>query len=70
MKKKKKPLPTIWEIPDELWKRMAPLILEMDPPKETGRPRANPRIVTDAIFHFYRLLFLIYKSALFGVLLH
>jgi hypothetical protein len=33
MKKKKKALPTIWEIPDELWKRMAPLILEMDPPK-------------------------------------
>jgi putative transposase len=49
MKKKKKPLPTIWEIPDELWKRMAPLILEMDPPKETGRPRANPRNVMDAI---------------------
>jgi putative transposase len=49
MKKKKKPLPTIWEVPDELWKRMAPLILEMDPPKETGRPRANPRNVVDAI---------------------
>jgi putative transposase len=49
MKKKKKALPTIWEIPDELWKRMAPLILEMDPPKETGRPRANPRNVMDAI---------------------
>ena len=49
MKKKKKPLPTIWEVPDELWKRMAPLILEMDPPKETGRPRMNPRNVVDAI---------------------
>lgn len=49
MKKKKKPLPTIWEVSDELWKRMAPLILEMDPPKETGRPRANPRNVMDAI---------------------
>ena len=49
MKRKKKALPTIWEIPDELWKRMAPLILEMDPPKETGRPRANPRNVMDAI---------------------
>ena len=47
--KKKKPLPTIWEIPDELWKRMAPLILEVDPPKETGRPRVNPRNVMDAI---------------------
>jgi len=49
MKKKKKVLPTIWEIPDDLWKRMAPLILEMDPPKETGRPRANPRNVVDAL---------------------
>jgi putative transposase len=49
MKKKKKSLPTIWGVPDELWKRMAPLILEMDPPKETGRPRTNPRNVVDAI---------------------
>ena len=49
MKKKKKSLPTIWEVPDELWKLMAALILEMDPPKETGRPRANPRNVVDAI---------------------
>jgi putative transposase len=47
--KKKKPLPTIWEVPDELWKRMEPLILELDPPKETGRPRVNPRNVVDAI---------------------
>ncbi len=47
--KKKKPLPTIWEVPDELWKRMEPLILELDPPKETGRPRINPRNVVDAI---------------------
>jgi putative transposase len=47
--KKKKPLPTIWEVPDELWERMEPLILEQDPPKETGRPRVNPRNVMDAI---------------------
>ena len=47
--KKKKPLPTIWEVPDELWNRMEPLILEIDPPKETGRPRANPRNIVDAI---------------------
>lgn len=50
--RKKKPIPTIWEVPDELWKRIAPVILEMDPPKETGRPRTNPRNVIDAIiFH-------------------
>jgi putative transposase len=49
MMKKKKPLPTIWEVSDELWKRMEPLILELDPPKETGRPRANPRNIVDAL---------------------
>ena len=47
--KKKKVLPTIWEVPDELWLRMEPLILENDPPKETGRPRVNPRNVVDAL---------------------
>jgi hypothetical protein len=36
--KKKKALPTIWEVPDGLWKRMEPLIAEMNPPKEPGRP--------------------------------
>ena len=47
--KKKKALPTIWEVSDELWKRMKPLILELDPPKETGRPRADARNIVDAI---------------------
>jgi hypothetical protein len=30
-------LPTIWEIPDDLWDQIHPAILEMDPPKSTGR---------------------------------
>lgn len=47
--KKKKPLPTIWEVSDELWERIEPLLLEFDPPKETGRPRINPRNVLDAL---------------------
>lgn len=47
--KKKKPLPTIWEVPDKLWERIEPLILELDPPKEIGRPRVNSRNVVDAI---------------------
>ena len=25
-------LPTIWEIPDDLWEQIHPVILEMDPP--------------------------------------
>lgn len=47
--KNKKALPTIWEVPDELWERIEPLILEFDPPKDTGRPRVNPRNVLDAL---------------------
>ncbi len=29
---KSETLPTIWEIPDDLWERIHPVILEMDPP--------------------------------------
>ena len=32
-----KSLPTIWEVPDELWERIEWLINEYDPPKTTGR---------------------------------
>lgn len=42
----------IWEVPDELWKRIEPLILEFDPPKDTGRPRINPR--HDKVFARWR----------------
>ena len=34
---------TIWEIPDHLWEQIHPVILDMDPPKSTGRKRADPR---------------------------
>ena len=42
-------LPTLWEVPDELWDRIAPVLSELDPPKPTGRPRADPRAVLDAL---------------------
>ena len=29
---KSETLPTIWEIPDDLWEQIHPVILEMDPP--------------------------------------
>ena len=38
-----KTLGTIWEVPDELWERLKPIILEADPPKARGRKRADPR---------------------------
>lgn len=43
------PLPTIWEVPDPLWEKIAPVVQEMDPPKRTGRPRIDPRQALNAI---------------------
>jgi AcrR family transcriptional regulator/transposase len=47
------PLPTIWELPDDLWKEIEPIIDCFYPPAPTGRPRADLRLVLDAII--YRL---------------
>lgn len=41
---------------------MAPVILEMDPPKDTGRPRANPRNMMDAIIFRIHTVFISLKS--------
>lgn len=41
------PLPTIWELPDELWERIEPILLSHYPPAPTGRPRADLRLVFD-----------------------
>jgi putative transposase len=41
--------PTIWQVPDELWARLQPLLTELDPPKPTGRKRIDPRAALDAI---------------------
>jgi putative transposase len=46
-------LPTIWELPDELWERVEPILVERYPPAATGRPRADLRRVLDGII--YRL---------------
>jgi putative transposase len=43
------PLDTIWEVPDELWQRIEPILLEDAPPKATGRPRAPWRRILNAI---------------------
>ena len=42
-------LPTIWEVPDDLWERIEPVILELDPPKKRGRKRANQRQMLEGI---------------------
>jgi hypothetical protein len=40
---KREALPTIWQVPDELWGRIVPILAELDPPKPTGRKRINAR---------------------------
>jgi len=44
-----KPLPTIWEIPDELWERIEPILERRYPPAPTGRPRADLRLMLDGV---------------------
>ena len=47
--RKRQTLDTIWEVPDELWERIEPIILEEDAPKGRGRKRADPRQMLNGI---------------------
>ena len=44
-----KPPPTIWRVPDDLWEKIEPILEQYDPPKRTGRSRADRRGVLDAV---------------------
>ena len=46
-------LGTIWEVPDALWARIAPVLAELDPPRRGGKPRVDQRAAFNAII--YRL---------------
>ena len=46
-------LPTIWELPEELWERIEPILVRRYPRAATGRPRADLRLVLEGIV--YRL---------------
>jgi putative transposase len=48
------PLPTIWEVPNDLWARIEALLDELDPPKATGRKRENPRLLLNGIIYRFR----------------
>ena len=50
-KRKVKPLPTIWEVSDELWKVIQPILDELDPPSWTGRNRINQRSALNGIIY-------------------
>lgn len=49
MAKHKRPVPTLWEVSEELWERIEPLLQRLDPPAPTGRPRTDRRRVLDGI---------------------
>lgn len=46
---KQRGMDTIWEVPDELWEQVEPVLLGLDPPKATGRKRADPRPILNGI---------------------
>jgi putative transposase len=53
-KRRYKPLPTIWEIDDELWAIVQQILVELDPPAPTGRPRTGQREALNGIIYQMR----------------
>jgi putative transposase len=53
-KRKVKRLPTIWEVDDELWKTIQPILTELDPSSWTGRDRIDPRAALNGIIYQMR----------------
>jgi len=53
-KKTFQPLPTIWEVGDELWNIIQNILDELDPPARTGRPRTDQRKALNGIIHVMR----------------
>ena len=49
MVKRRQRLPTLWEVPDDLWEHIEPLLLKTHPSKATGRKRVDLRRVLDGI---------------------
>lgn len=49
-----RPLPTIWKVSDELWERIEPMLEKRYPRAATGRPRADLRLMLDAIIYRMR----------------
>ncbi len=54
MAKRKGRMPTIWEVDDELWRLIKPIIDADMPRKSTGRPPADRRRVLNCIIHRMR----------------
>ncbi len=48
------PLPTLWNVPDELWEMFEKVLAVYDPPKPTGRPRVDQRRALDGMIYRMR----------------
>lgn len=48
------PLDTIWEVSDELWMIVEPILLAAFPPRKSGRPRADWRPIINGIIYHLR----------------
>jgi putative transposase len=53
-KRDPKPLPTIWEVDDQLWSIVQSIIDQLDPPASTGRPRIGLREALNGIIYQMR----------------
>ena len=53
-KRRYKPLPTIWEVDDELWSIIQEILDELDAPAPTGRPRTGQREALNGIIYQMR----------------
>jgi len=53
-KRQVKPLPTIWEVNDELWGIIQEILDKRDPPAATGRPRTGQREALNGIIYVMR----------------
>lgn len=53
-KKTYEPLPTIWEVNDELWTIVQDILDDLDPPAKTGRPRTGQREALNGIIYQMR----------------
>ena len=47
-------LGTIWEMPEALWARIAPVLTELDPQRRGGEPRVDQRAAFNALIHRLR----------------
>jgi transposase len=46
--------PTIWEVDDALWARIAPLLVNDKPRKKPGRPRRDDRVLVNGLIWLAR----------------